>query len=88
MVQSLPIFVQDMLKTEVDILESQTYYVRFGDWFACGTTIIAVALLFASEEGGMNSAPTFSYQRRVCFCNPSIAEPSVSKLESLPAKES
>jgi apolipoprotein N-acyltransferase len=39
-------FVPDMLKTEVDILESQTYYVRFGDWFAWGTTIIAVALLF------------------------------------------
>jgi apolipoprotein N-acyltransferase len=34
MVQSLPMFVPDMLKTEVDILESQTYYVRFGEWFA------------------------------------------------------
>ena len=43
--QSLPMFVPDMLKTEVDILESQTYYVRFGDGFAWWTTIIAVALL-------------------------------------------
>jgi hypothetical protein len=35
-------FVPDMLKTEVDILESQTYDVVF----CWGTTIIAVPLLF------------------------------------------
>jgi hypothetical protein len=29
MLQSLPMFVPDMLKTEVDILESQTYDVVF-----------------------------------------------------------
>jgi apolipoprotein N-acyltransferase len=45
MVQSLPMFVPEVLKTEVDILESQTYYVRFGDWFAWGMTIITIALL-------------------------------------------
>ena len=88
MLQSLPMFVPDMLKTEADILDSQTYYVRFGDWFAWGGRSSPWRSFFASEEGGMNSAPTFSYQRRVCFCNPSISEPSVSKLESLPAKES
>jgi apolipoprotein N-acyltransferase len=43
MVQSLPMFVPEVLKTEVDILASETYYVRFGDWFAWGITIIAVA---------------------------------------------
>ena len=44
-VESLPVFVPEVLKTEVDILESQTYYARFGDWFAWVMTIIAVAIL-------------------------------------------
>jgi hypothetical protein len=77
MLQSLSMFVPDMLKTEVDILESQTYDVVF----AWGRRSSPWRSVFASEEGGMNSAPTFSYQRRVCFCNPNISEPSVSKLE-------
>jgi apolipoprotein N-acyltransferase len=45
MVQSLPMFVSEVLKTEVDILDGETYYVRYGDWFAWGMTIITLALL-------------------------------------------
>jgi apolipoprotein N-acyltransferase len=45
LVQSLPMFVPDVLKTEVDILDGETYYVRYGDWFAWGITIITVAIV-------------------------------------------
>ena len=45
LVQSLPMFVPDVLKTSVDILDGETYYVRYGDWFAWGMTIITVAIV-------------------------------------------
>ena len=45
LVESLPMFVPDVLKAEVDILDGQTYYVRYGDWFAWSMTIILAAIL-------------------------------------------
>ena len=36
-------FVPEVLKVEVDILDGETYYVRYGDWFAWGMTIIVAA---------------------------------------------
>jgi apolipoprotein N-acyltransferase len=45
LVQSLPMFVPEVLKTEVDILNGETLYVRYGDWFAWGMTIITVSIV-------------------------------------------
>src|SRR5918994_284356 len=45
MVDSLPMFVPEVLKVEVDILDGETYYVRYGDWFAWGMTIIVAAIV-------------------------------------------
>jgi apolipoprotein N-acyltransferase len=45
LLESLPMFVPDVLKAEVDILDGQTYYVRYGDWFAWAMTIITGAIV-------------------------------------------
>jgi apolipoprotein N-acyltransferase len=45
MVQSLPMFTGAVMKSEVDILTDETYYVRFGDWFAWAMTIFLGAIL-------------------------------------------
>ena len=45
LVESLPMFVPEVMKAEVDILEGETLYVRYGDWFAWGMTIITLALM-------------------------------------------
>lgn len=47
MVEALPIFTPAVLKTQLEILEGETFYVRFGDWFAWGITLIAVAIVLA-----------------------------------------
>jgi apolipoprotein N-acyltransferase len=47
MSQSLPMFVPEVLKTEVDILNGETYYVRYGDWFAWSMTIITIAIVLS-----------------------------------------
>jgi apolipoprotein N-acyltransferase len=44
-VETLPIFTPAVLKTQVEILEGETFYVRFGDWFAWGITLIAVVIV-------------------------------------------
>jgi len=46
-VKTLPMFTPAVMQTEVEILNEQTYYVRFGDWFAWGITIavLGIALL-------------------------------------------
>ena len=46
-VEALPLFTPAVLKTKVEILEGETFYVRFGDWFAWGITVIAVAIVFS-----------------------------------------
>ncbi|HEY7320429.1 MAG TPA: apolipoprotein N-acyltransferase [Candidatus Binatia bacterium] len=47
MVEALPIFLPAVLKTKVEILEGETFYVRFGDWFAWGITLISVAIVLS-----------------------------------------
>jgi apolipoprotein N-acyltransferase len=42
---ALPIFAPAMLTTNVDLLEGETFYVRFGDWFAWGATLVVIALI-------------------------------------------
>jgi apolipoprotein N-acyltransferase len=46
-VETLPIFTPAVLKTQVEILERETFYVRFGDWFALGGTLISIAIVLA-----------------------------------------
>ncbi len=45
LVQLLPMFTGAVMHSEVDILTGETYYVRFGDWFAWGMTILVAAIL-------------------------------------------
>jgi apolipoprotein N-acyltransferase len=45
LVQSLPLFTAAVMRTDVEILDGETYYVRFGDWFAWGLTAIAIGVL-------------------------------------------
>ena len=45
MTQELPIFTAAVLKAQVDILEGETLYARFGDWFAWGVTLISIAIV-------------------------------------------
>jgi apolipoprotein N-acyltransferase len=47
MVETLPIFTPAVLKTQLEILEGETFYVRFGDWFAWGVTLIALAIVLS-----------------------------------------
>lgn len=48
LVKTLPMFTPAVMQREVEILNGETYYVRFGDWFAWGMTIISLAvILFA-----------------------------------------
>lgn len=44
-VKTLPMFTAAVLQTEVDILNEQTFYVRFGDWFAWGMTLAVAGLV-------------------------------------------
>ena len=45
--EALPIFTPAVLKTQLEILYTETLYVRFGDWFAWGITLIAVAIVLS-----------------------------------------
>ena len=47
-VKTLPMFTTAAMPAEVDILNGETYYVRFGDWFAWAMTITSVAVLLLS----------------------------------------
>jgi apolipoprotein N-acyltransferase len=46
LVKSLSMFSAAVMQTEVDILTSETYYVRFGDWFAWALTAISLGIVF------------------------------------------
>jgi apolipoprotein N-acyltransferase len=50
MVQFLPIFTPAVLKAEVEILEDETLYVRFGDWFAWTMTFMSLAVGLLHRE--------------------------------------
>jgi apolipoprotein N-acyltransferase len=45
LVRSLPLFTPAVMHSEVEILNGETYYVRFGDWFAWGLTGLTLAIL-------------------------------------------
>jgi apolipoprotein N-acyltransferase len=47
MVETLPIFTPAVLKTQLEILDGETFYVRFGDWFAWAITLITAALVLS-----------------------------------------
>jgi apolipoprotein N-acyltransferase len=47
-VKTLPMFITAAMPAEVDILNGETYYVRFGDWFAWGMTIVSALVLLLS----------------------------------------
>jgi apolipoprotein N-acyltransferase len=46
-VETLPIFTPAVLKMQVEILDGETFYVRFGDWFAWAITLITVVLVLS-----------------------------------------
>jgi apolipoprotein N-acyltransferase len=43
--ETLPIFSAGVLNAQVAILEGETLYVRFGNWFAWGITLISAAIV-------------------------------------------
>lgn len=45
LVTSLPMFMAAVMQTDVEILNGETYYVRFGDWFAWAMTAITIGLV-------------------------------------------
>ncbi len=56
MLQTLPLFSTGILKAKAEILESETLYVRFGDWFAgLATVLSALVLLRAGWRGKVKS---------------------------------
>lgn len=57
-VKTLPMFSAAAMQTEVEILNKETYYVRFGDWFAWSLTAIAIAVvLLALKRSLKGHAP-------------------------------
>ena len=46
LVKTLPMFTPAVMQTEVEILNGETYYVRFGDWFAWGMTMVSLVIVF------------------------------------------
>jgi apolipoprotein N-acyltransferase len=44
-VQTLPTFTPAVMRSELQVLNGETYYVRFGDWFAWLMTIGAAAIV-------------------------------------------
>ncbi len=44
-VKTLPMFTPATLQIEVDILNEETFYVRFGDWFAWGMTFVVCGIV-------------------------------------------
>jgi apolipoprotein N-acyltransferase len=57
MVEALPIFIPAVLKTQVEILEGDTFYVRFGDWFAWGITLVVVAIVLVQFSRRRATSP-------------------------------
>ena len=45
MAEALPIFAPGVLKAQVAILEGETLYVRFGDWFASTATFVTLGIV-------------------------------------------
>ena len=45
LVKTLPMFTAAVMETEVEILNGETYYVRFGDWFAWALTAMSFGIV-------------------------------------------
>ena len=45
MIQSLPLFTAVAFRAEIALMDGETLYVRFGDWFAWSATLISLAVL-------------------------------------------
>ena len=43
--ETLPIFTPAVLETQIEILAGETFYVRYGDWFAWGITLVTLAIV-------------------------------------------
>jgi len=54
-VEALPIFAPAVLKTQVEVLEGETFYVRFGDWFAWSISLLAIAIVLSHSLRGFRS---------------------------------
>jgi apolipoprotein N-acyltransferase len=50
LVKTLPMFTAGTMETEVDILNGETYYVRFGDWFAWALTAISFGIVLLNVK--------------------------------------
>ncbi len=48
MIHALPLFTSAVLKNEVALLDGETFYVRFGDWFAWLATLLSLAVVLRS----------------------------------------
>jgi apolipoprotein N-acyltransferase len=44
-VRSLPTFTGAVMNANVELLEGETFYVRFGDWFAWGISLISLLVI-------------------------------------------
>ncbi len=55
-VQTLPMFTPAVMQAEVEILNNETYYVRFGDWFAWGMTIVSLVIVFWTWKRSLRKA--------------------------------
>lgn len=44
-VKTLPMFTSAVMQTDLEVLNGETYYVRFGDWFAWALTAISLGLV-------------------------------------------
>src|ERR1041384_1884020 len=47
----LPLFTSGVLHAQVELLDEETYYVRFGDWFAWAMTAATIVLLLVYLRG-------------------------------------
>lgn len=50
--QSLPLFSSGVLTTKVKVMEGETLYVRFGDWFPWVITLVSLAILIPNTNPG------------------------------------
>jgi apolipoprotein N-acyltransferase len=56
LVQTLPMFAPAVMQTEVEVLNGETYYVRFGDWFAWLLTAITGGLVLFQMKRRLKQA--------------------------------
>jgi apolipoprotein N-acyltransferase len=54
----LPLFTGGVLHADVDLMEEETYYVRFGDWFAWAMTAATITLFLLTLRRFRESRPS------------------------------